>query len=394
MEFEEVSLLRQSEKGSCHCTVRLVYEKSGGKFYVWKSMSGERHIYSVLQECVHACLPKLYDVTIADGTTTVIEEYVEGRSLGMVKLSAKQFRCVVGDLCSVLEYLHGKGIIHRDIKPSNIIYKEDGHICLIDFDAARMPKDDLEQDTRLLGTRGYAPPEQYGFSQTDARADIYSMGVMLAQLMEGQIYRRRYRRVVKKCMNLNPDKRYQTVRQVRRAFFPAKRNACFILVLALPVCMFWNDIETLSKKMVAPAVSEVSEILYDGDSVYGYLGMQVEDIADERGEEGAYPHYSEESGGVYSYPGIQFEYNIYRGVYRILLDSAGCTYEGYALNQNRDKLIEMLGNPSGEGWVKQSDSYVEKTETYYMEYLDFADGIDVGFYLSSPEEQAFMVLIW
>ena len=161
-------------------------------------MSGERHIYSVLQECVHACLPKLYDVTIADGTTTVIEEYVEGRSLGMVKLSAKQFRCVVGDLCSVLEYLHGKGIIHRDIKPSNIIYKEDGHICLIDFDAARMPKDDLEQDTRLLGTRGYAPPEQYGFSQTDARADIYSMGVMLTQLMEGQIYRRRYRRVVKK----------------------------------------------------------------------------------------------------------------------------------------------------------------------------------------------------
>ena len=74
MEFEEVSLLRQSEKGSCQCTVRLVYEKSGGKFYVWKSMSGERHIYSVLQECVHACLPKLYDVTIADGTTTVIRD--------------------------------------------------------------------------------------------------------------------------------------------------------------------------------------------------------------------------------------------------------------------------------------------------------------------------------
>lgn len=357
-------------------------------------MSGERHIYRVLQECVHACLPKLYDVTIADGTTTVIEEYVEGRSLGMVKLSAKQFRCVVGDLCSVLEYLHGKGIIHRDIKPSNIIYKEDGHICLIDFDAARMPKDDLEQDTRLLGTRGYAPPEQYGFSQTDARADIYSMGVMLAQLMEGQIYRRRYRRVVKKCMNLNPDKRYQTVRQVRRAFFPAKRNACFILVLALPVCMFWNDIETLSKKMVAPAVSEVSEILYDGDSVYGYLGMQVEDIADERGKR-AHTLIIVRRAAVFirileSNSSIIFT----EGFYRILLDSAGCTYEGYALNQNRDKLIEMLGNPSGEGWVKQSDSYVEKIATYYMEYLDFADGIDVGFYLSSPEEQAFMVLIW
>nr|WP_300836125.1 hypothetical protein [uncultured Acetatifactor sp.] len=77
-----------------------------------------------------------------------------------------------------------------------------------------------EQDTRLLGTRGFAPPEQYGFAQTDERADIYALGVTMEQLLGETVRKPRYRRVIRKCRNLNPDKRYQSMRQVRQAFFP------------------------------------------------------------------------------------------------------------------------------------------------------------------------------
>ena len=90
------------------------------------------------------------------------------------------------ELCEVLVFLHGYGIIHRDIKPSNLLLAPDGHIRLIDFDAAREGKPSADNDTRLLGTRGYAPPEQYGFAQTDSRADIYAAGVTMKQLLGKQ----------------------------------------------------------------------------------------------------------------------------------------------------------------------------------------------------------------
>lgn len=133
---------------------------------------------------------------------------------------------------TVLEFLHGKDIIHRDIKPSNIILANDGHIRLIDFDAARMPKEDLEQDTRLLGTRGYVPPEQYGFAQTDARADIYSLGVTMNQLLGHKAHKLRYRRIIAKCTDLNPDKRYQSARQVKKAYSRIEWNV-FCLAIGI-----------------------------------------------------------------------------------------------------------------------------------------------------------------
>lgn len=221
MGYEEIKSLKQSEKS----TVQLVREKDGEQVYIRKVLKGQHSIYGMLKDLSHPCLPKLYEVVESEDSTTVMEEYIEGEPLGSTALSEKQFLSIVKDLCSILEFLHGKGIIHRDIKPSNMILAKDGHIRLIDFDAARMPKDDLEQDTRLLGTRGYAPPEQYGFAQTDERADIYSMGVTLELLLPEKANRPRYKRILRKCTNLNPDKRYQSVGEVKNAFFHGKRSA-------------------------------------------------------------------------------------------------------------------------------------------------------------------------
>ncbi|MCM1187450.1 MAG: serine/threonine protein kinase [Lachnoclostridium sp.] len=176
-------------------------------------------------------------MSVLEDSTVVMEEYIEGKLPDVLDLSKEQFLNVVKSLCSVLEFIHGKGIIHRDIKPSNIILTEDEHVYLIDFDAARMPKEEVEKDTKLLGTRGFAPPEQYGFAQTDERTDIYALGVTLNQIMGEKNQSPRYKKIIRKCMNLDPDKRYQSVKQVKRAFFHTKETvlcgAAVLLVLAL-----------------------------------------------------------------------------------------------------------------------------------------------------------------
>lgn len=233
IEYEEIKLLKQSEKS----TVLLVRETDGEKLFVQKILKGQHHIYSELLNWHHPYLPKLHDVEISDKATTIIEEYIEGQSLGNAELSEKQVCNAIKELCSVLEFLHGKGVIHRDIKPSNIIITKDGHIRLIDFDAARMVRDNLEQDTRLLGTRGYAPPEQYGFAQTDARTDVYSLGVTLGQVLGEKSKKYRYKRFIDKCTDLNPSKRYQSVKQAKKALdFPHNSIGQIISALAI-VCI-------------------------------------------------------------------------------------------------------------------------------------------------------------
>lgn len=248
IEYQEMKVLKQSEKS----TVLLVREKEGEQVFVQKKLRGQHPIYLELHSSAHPYLPKLHEVTLSDDTTTIIEEYVEGVSLGSAQLSEKQVIHAVKELCSVLEFLHGKDIIHRDIKPSNIILATDGHIRLIDFDAARMPKEDLEQDTKLLGTRGYAPPEQYGFAQTDARADIYSLGVTLGQLLGDRARKPRYRRIIGKCTNLNPDMRYQSAGQVKKALFYRERGACYTAAGIALIVALWCVIPQVQQQPVLP----------------------------------------------------------------------------------------------------------------------------------------------
>lgn len=240
MEYDEIRLIKQSGKS----TVHLVRSNDGLQMFVRKKLTGQHPIYRMLKEYSHPCLPKLYQVTVSEDSTTVIEEYIEGRTSGTVELSRRQFLQIVREMCSVLEFLHGKGIIHRDIKPSNILLTEDGHVRLIDFDASRMHREEAEQDTILLGTRGFAPPEQYGFAQTDERADIYALGVTLEQLLGRNTWKPRYKRIIRKCRNLDPDKRYQSVRQLRQAFFPAERKglwggAALILTAIIGFCTLY-----------------------------------------------------------------------------------------------------------------------------------------------------------
>lgn len=128
----------------------------------------------------------------------MVMEFIEGRALQSVlheraePFSEEQVLAWARQLCDVLAYLHGQAppIIYRDIKPANIMLveasertEELGTLKLIDFGIARFYKPGKAKDTIQFGTEGYAPPEQYGQAQTDARADVYALGVLLHQLL-------------------------------------------------------------------------------------------------------------------------------------------------------------------------------------------------------------------
>lgn len=129
-------------------------------------------------------------------------------------------------LADILIYLHGRipPVIHRDIKPENIIVTEDGNIVLIDFDIARIFKSEKEADTVFFGTRGYAPPEQYGFAQTDPRSDMYAFGILLRFLLTDSVREnskiriyRPLKKSIDRCTAFAPENRYADMQQVKRA---------------------------------------------------------------------------------------------------------------------------------------------------------------------------------
>ena len=233
--LQTVELLHQSDKS----TVALVIDTETGKKVVRKELSGRHLIYSKLQTIYHPYLPNILSVRLENGKTIVTEEYIEGASLGRISLSERGLTRAFLELCQVLEFLHGHGILHRDIKPDNILLAPDGHIRLIDFDAAREPKANEAQDTRLLGTRGYAPPEQFGFAQTDARADLYALGATFRQLLGPVARKGRWRHILRRCTALDPKDRYASAGQIRRAVYRGRvfrwavRPVCAVLLALL-----------------------------------------------------------------------------------------------------------------------------------------------------------------
>lgn len=213
MGLEEIETLRVSKRGR----VVLMGDTESGKRYVRKELQGQYPVYSQLQTLTYPYLPRIKEVELEEDGTVILEEYIEGVTLDRISLSQGQLTQLLLELCDVLEFLHSRGILHRDIKPSNLMLAADGHLRLIDFDAARREREEAEQDTQLLGTRGYAPPEQYGFAQTDARADIYAMGVTFRQLLGPLARKRRWKRILRKCTALDPKDRYHSAAQVSRA---------------------------------------------------------------------------------------------------------------------------------------------------------------------------------
>jgi len=146
---------------------------------------------NMMKRLDHPALPRIVDIIENGETIYVIMDYIEGESLDRIlKEYGKQPEEKViswsKQLCDVLSYLHSQKppIIYRDMKPANIMLKPEGNVKIIDFGIAREYKEQNLTDTTVLGTKGYAPPEQYS-GQTDARSDIFALGMTMHHLLTG-----------------------------------------------------------------------------------------------------------------------------------------------------------------------------------------------------------------
>ena len=214
-EYETVKTIKNSERGC----VSLLQNKQNGTRFIFRHYQGSGEVYRKLLSVSCRNLPKIMEAAEQDGMVAVLEEYIQGDSLAFLLagacLTPAEARKITFQLCNALWVLHSLGAVHRDIKPENVIVRG-SEAVLIDFDASRIFKNGTNQDTQILGTTGYAAPEQYGITQTDERADIYSLGVLLNIMLTGkhpskELASGKLGRIVQKCTMVNPKKRYKSV---------------------------------------------------------------------------------------------------------------------------------------------------------------------------------------
>lgn len=239
--FEKLKLLKRSDKGE----IWLASSKSSGELVIIKRVALTGLPYDVLKKFSFRLPAKVFFCAADEAETVIVEEFIQGENL-LERLEQKNFLSeseaqeILLQMCDGLKELHAQKIIHRDIKPSNMIM-QDGRIRLIDFDAARIFKDGKESDTKLLGTKGYAPPEQFGSGQTDPRSDIYSLGVTIKKLLGGNCGRR-LKKILDKCTELDPKNRFQSVDELKLALTaePPRRFIKPLIYLAATGIIFVN----------------------------------------------------------------------------------------------------------------------------------------------------------
>lgn len=229
MDQRDYLVLRTLSDTELGCT-QLIQLPGSNQLYIYKVIARETTVYAALRGCGLDGIPKIYWTKSGDGKTEVLEEFLNGKTLEeYVRLngpiSEDEARRILVELCRILMPLHQRGIIHRDIKPANIILTPNGSLYLIDFDAARRYSASEESDTVLLGTKGYAAPEQYGYAQTDCRSDIYALGVTVNRLMTGCVPSEKLASgplgpILRKCTQLDPSDRYDGCGEILAELIP------------------------------------------------------------------------------------------------------------------------------------------------------------------------------
>jgi len=243
----------------------LVQDVNTRKLFVKKTLAVyDSAVFRYLQQNPIPNMPLIKELVEEQDRLIVVEEYLSGDTLQEIldrqgKLEEGQTIDYIIQLCGIIEMLHKAPtpIIHRDIKPSNIIISPDGVVKLLDINAAKMLSEEKTQDTVLLGTAGYAAPEQYGFGASQVETDIYAVGVMMNVLLTGdlpqqQLYKGRLATVIQNCTKLDWKSRYHSIREVaavlKKMCRPASsvRSDVWYKKYALPGFRTKNTIKTFA----------------------------------------------------------------------------------------------------------------------------------------------------
>jgi len=220
-QYQLVCVLKESNKSE----ILHLRHLSTGRDIVKRIQNGNAVIYEILREITHVNIPRIYEVVSDDTQTVILEEFITGEAVS-AKLqkslySEKETRAIIRQLCDALSAIHALGIIHRDLKPEHLIINKDGVVKLIDYDAAKLYKLYKTVDTHIVGTTGYAAPEQFGIAQSDERTDIFSLGIMMNVMLVGshpskEPYLGKLSKVIKKCTQVDPNKRYRSALDLAR----------------------------------------------------------------------------------------------------------------------------------------------------------------------------------
>lgn len=218
--YTSVKVLKQGEQSN----VQIMRHNTTHSEIIVRNFTGSSEVYQALQTIAHPNIPIVYEVAQDGSHVVVLEEFIDGTTIAEA-LKAQTYSeaeavKIVAGLCDALAALHSLGIIHRDIKPENVMIDRNGTVKLIDYGAARFYKSYQVNDTFIIGTTGFAAPEQFGIAQSDNRTDIFSLGILLNVMLTGEhpsrhLYQgKRLARVIQKCTQIAPDKRYPNVQRL------------------------------------------------------------------------------------------------------------------------------------------------------------------------------------
>ena len=207
------------------CRVLRLRHKELGRDIVLRQLPYPVAAYTALADILCENLPQVYDVIDTDDGQVVLEEYVDGVTVAewaeCGRIRYAQAVKILRGVCHALSVLHEKGFVHRDVKPENVVVRPNGQAVLVDLNISRKVSN-AGRDTMIMGTVGYASPEQLGLTQSDARTDIYACGVLLNVMLTGkhpseQLARGRAGRIVRRCTAVNPDDRYPSAKRLAMA---------------------------------------------------------------------------------------------------------------------------------------------------------------------------------
>ena len=220
-----------------------------GFYFVRKEITREQYpvikqFYEYQQQSPSPAIVTIYSVYEKEGHFYINEEWIRGESVEehlylQGPFSKDEVIRYAMDLCQGLQWFHKHNMIHRDVTPANVIISEEKKAYLVDPGILREVKKNQTNDTQILGTPGYAAPEQFGFTQSDARTDIYALGVLINQMTTGKMPKealpkdRRLRKIVTKCTQISAKKRYVNCHQIYKQldavlpeYTPASQRCC------------------------------------------------------------------------------------------------------------------------------------------------------------------------
>lgn len=288
-KYRMVSCLKYSEEKK----VYLIQQLESEQLYILKCRQGNQaelleREYDMLCQLRGYHVPEAFQCFTEQKTTYLIREYVIGKTIEEkvekqgVYEKTSAIRALLS-VCEIVGRMHSLNppIVHRDIKPQNILERDNGEFCLIDLDTAREYKMDGMYDTIYVGTRITAAPEQFGYSQTSVRSDIYSLGVLFLYMLTGgyttrcrewQELPREYRSVINKCLAFDPKNRYRSVSSLMgelKCLLRTSRRRC---TLAFQLAVIWICIGVAA----GIGIHMYTEYRYEHET-YHFANEQVEE---------------------------------------------------------------------------------------------------------------------